>query len=518
MAHTDPVRSVSRVSPVFSVPAGARRFLLVLIAAGAVSAQIYPPGGGYPGTGYPGNGYPGNGYPQGRGAGIPIPSKGQKPSDPKQPLPNYRGKLKQMDDKTITLTLPDDRDLLFKRDGKTRFYRSGDEIKTPKFAVGDQLSIEGPVYGSGYMLAVNVYWEKAAEGAAGTDKSGDKKDDSVHDAWKDAPQSAQQAPPQPKPADSAVPSAVPSAAPAPPPPPPARPDANDPGPPSLRRGAPADVNREHAAPLPEIPPTGPVNPPPPPDSGGAPAAYRNDDDAPIARRGGDDLIRRATDAAMDFTEGLPNYVCKEQMARYHSETHAPNWQPIDIVSTDVIYENHIESYKNLAINGKPVKKSMEEMDGAWSTGEFGTVLINLFSPGTAADFHYKKDSRSGGVMAKVYDFAVEHANSAWIIQMAGQSYRPAYRGSVWIDPQTARVLRIEMQAYGFPQDFPTDHVEQATDYEYTRLGDAHQYLLPVHSESLSCQRGTDLCSRNAIDFRNYRKYTGESTIKFGDTK
>src|SRR5208283_1731256 len=103
MVHTDPVRSVSRVGPVFSVPAGARRFLLVLIAAGAVSAQIYPPGGGYPGTGYPGNGYPGNGYPQGRGAGIPIPSKGQKPSDPKQPLPNYRGKLKQMDDKTITL-------------------------------------------------------------------------------------------------------------------------------------------------------------------------------------------------------------------------------------------------------------------------------------------------------------------------------------------------------------------------------------------------------------------------------
>jgi hypothetical protein len=89
---------------------------------------------------------------------------------------------------------------------------------------------------------------------------------------------------------------------------------------------------------------------------------------------------------------------------------------------------------------------------------------------------------------------------------------------VWIDPQTARVLRIEMQAYGFPQDFPTDHVESATDYEYTRLGDAQQYLLPVHSENLMCQRGTDNCSRNVMDFRNYRKYTGESTIKYGDPK
>jgi len=102
--------------------------------------------------------------------------------------------------------------------------------------------------------------------------------------------------------------------------------------------------------------------------------------------------------------------------------------------------------------------------------------------------------------------------------MASQTYMPAFKGSVWIDPATSRVLRIEMQAYGFPADFPTDHVESATDYEYTRLGDAKQYLLPVHSESLSCQRGTNMCSRNAIDFRNYHKYTGESTITFGKDK
>jgi len=518
MAHTDPARSVSRVGRVFPAPPGARRFLLLLLAAGAVSAQIYPPGPGYPGTGYPGNGYPGNGYPQG---GIPIPSRGgQKQSDAKQPLPNYRGTLKQMDDKTITLTLNDDRDLMFKRDGKTKFYKGGDEVKNPKFAVGDQLSIEGPVYGNGYMLAVNVYWERAATGAD-TAKSGDKKDDSVHDAWKDDPKSAQQPPSQAKPADSGAPPAAAapqSSAPPPAAPPPAKPDADDPGPPTLRRGQPADVNREHAAPLPEIPPTGPVNPPATATSSGALGGFRGEDDAPIVQHRGDDLIRRATDAAMDFTEGLPNYICKENIGRYQSESHIPNWQAIDIVATDVVYENHKESYKNLTINGKPVKKSMEELDGSWSTGEFGTIMINLFSPGTAAEFKYRKDSRSGGVLAKVYDFNVEHANSAWHVQVASQSYSPPYRGAVWIDPQTARVLRIEMQAYGFPQDFPTDHVECATDYEYIRLGDAHQYLLPVHSENLMCQRGSDLCSRNVIDFRNYRKYTGESTIKFGDPK
>jgi len=63
-----------------------------------------------------------------------------------------------------------------------------------------------------------------------------------------------------------------------------------------------------------------------------------------------------------------------------------------------------------------------------------------------------------------------------------------------------------------------DHVESATDYQYTRLGDAKQYLLPVHSETLSCHRGSDVCERNTIDFRNYHKYSGESTVTFGPAK
>jgi hypothetical protein len=344
MDYQDPARSVPRVGQVSLLSAGVKPLILVLLAAGAVSAQVYPP------VGYPGGG----GYPVPRGVGLPIPGQ-----------------------------------------SKTKFYKGGDEIKSPKFTPGDQLSIEGPVYGNGYMLAVNVYWEKAAGATADTAA---KKDDSTNDAWKDAPKPV------------ATGSLNPPAASAPSTPPPAKPDADDPGPPTLKRGGASDVNREHASDLPPIPPTGPVNPPaPPPGSVRTPATAGNDDDAPIIRNG-DDLIRKASAAAMDFTEGLPNYICKENIGRYQSETHIPNWQAIDVVTTDVIYENHKESYKNLTINGKPSKKSMEESGGSWSTGEFGTVLVNLFSPGVA-EFTYQKDSRSGGVASKVYTFNVTHANS-----------------------------------------------------------------------------------------------------------
>jgi hypothetical protein len=235
----------------------------------------------------------------------------------------------------------------------------------------------------------------------------------------------------------------------------------------------------------------------------------------MVKRPDEPLIRRAADAAMEFTETLPAYVCQEMMSRFQSQSRPANFQPIDVVSTDVVYENGREDYRNIKINGKVVKKSIEETGGSWSTGEFGTILLNLFSPFTAADFHFRRDSRAGGIMAKMYDFEVTREHSSWSIHAESQSYQPAYTGSLWIDPATARVLRIEMSAKGMPTNFPIDHVETAVDYQFIRLGDAQQYLLPVHSESLSCQRGSDNCSRNVIDFRNYHKYTGESSIKFG---
>src|ERR1019366_1989744 len=176
----------------------------------------------YPGQ-YP---YPGGGTTV---PGIPIPRRGttQPSKNPSEPLPNFRGKLKQMDAKTITLTLGDERQLEFKRTDKTKFYKGGEELKSPEFKPGDQVSIEGPEDTHGYMVAVNVYWEQYAAPAAA---SGDEKDGAV-DTWKDAP--GESGPVAAKHATEIKP-------------PPAKPDPSDSGPPKLQRGKPADSALEHA--------------------------------------------------------------------------------------------------------------------------------------------------------------------------------------------------------------------------------------------------------------------------------
>lgn len=281
------------------------------------------------------------------------------------------------------------------------------------------------------------------------------------------------------------------------------PDPGDSGPPVLKRGKPV---QQASATLPSDPsetdaaagrnPVARANPP---------VAYGNPHMV---------LIEQARDAAASFLEGLPNYVCEEQTTRYVSETRQPSWNVIDIVSAELVYDDHQESYRNLQINGRPTKKSPED-SGAWSTGEFGTILANLFAPQSATEFKYIQGDTIEHRAASIFDFKVQRVRSNWRIWVPGQYVVPQYKGSVWIDNKTAQVLRIEMQAKQIPEEFPEISVETAVDYDTVSLGAADRFLLPVHAEALSCWRNSNECQRNVIEFRNYHKFEGESIIKFG---
>jgi len=277
-------------------------------------------------------------------------------------------------------------------------------------------------------------------------------------------------------------------------------DADDSGPPKLKRGKPParassqEIQEDNAASLP--PPEPRVELPP---SINARQAF----------------ILKAREVAATFLEGLPNYFCQEVTTRYVSETRVPSWNVVDVVSAAVVYEDGKESYRNVTINGKPSKKPPEE-SGAWSTGEFGTILAALFHPATDGKFRYMEDATIAHQQASVYNFQVERLRSTWTIHVPSQYIVPAHKGSVWIDKQSAHTLRIEMQAKDVPTEFPLISAESAVDYDYVSLGTPEKFLLPVHAEVLSCVRGSNQCEKNVIDFRNYHKFSGESTIKFND--
>jgi hypothetical protein len=239
------------------------------------------------------------------------------------------------------------------------------------------------------------------------------------------------------------------------------------------------------------------------------------EDSPKSRPGSraDALIQETQQWALTFTNGLPNYVCDQLTTRYMQRTRRSDWEPQDVISAKVVYEDGHEDYREISVDGKKTNKSMMDLGGSTSMGEFASTLRSIFSSGTDAEFKLYESSSVGGNAAAIYDFKVALHNSDWLIKVGGQELLPAYSGSVWVDKHSAEVRRIEMQADNIPKDFPLDSIEMTIDYDKVRLG-TQEYLLPIHSENLSCWRGQPVCTKNAIDFRDYHKFTGESTIEF----
>lgn len=296
-------------------------------------------------------------------------------------------------------------------------------------------------------------------------------------------------------------------------------DKGDDGPPKLRRGIPKEKQKssdddDDAAPPParaaqsERPSTQMASAAPPPGAhveGVASVA------SPIADRA-TLLLDKAREAAASFSEGLPNYVCQQFTTRYISDGgHPQNWRALDVVSAEVVYQDGKERYEKLQVNGKSVKDP--EQSGAWSRGDFGSELDDLFSPATAADFRYVRDANIERQDTSYYHYDVDHEHSHWTVRVASQSVLPAFKGSVWISKENARVLRMERQAVNLPKEFPADAVESTVDYAMVNIG-VQKFLLPVRAEVLMCERGSPTCTRNVMEFRNYHKYSGNSNIIF----
>jgi len=435
-----------------------------------------------------------------------------------------KGMVRRMDDKLLVLEAEDHRIVRFQLSENTKYKKALKDLNPSEIRPGDHLLVESAQDDQGYQFALIVNFEKAgtdadrsaanvpdeilkppgvASGTPDDDRprqkrAGSKSNEKEADEAKASSKDSDETPEDNRPR-TVVTSAEPLSG------------VDGEAPPKIKRGKPAphkssvdDEPQEVAS----------VKAPGSPSAGVRPEAERSQprqvEEPDTAQE--DPLIAKAREASEEYSETLPNYIVMQNTTRYVSTTTKPSWQAQDIVTAEVVVEAGKERYRNVSVNGKPTKKTIEETGGAWSTGEFSSVLSDLFSRGTAAVFHSRGNDTISNRYAVRFDYFVNQQNSHWTVHGAAQSYRPAYKGAVWIDKETARVLRIEMQSRQMPQDFPFDKVELATDYDFVRLGTMRQFLLPVHSEVLTCVRGTTTCSRNTIDFRNYKKFGSESNL------
>ncbi len=452
-----------------------------------------------------------------------------------EPAVSLDGRVRIFDERRLILETTDHRFLRIAVAPDTQISKQGAEAKAGAFAEGDTVNVEARRDRSGWYRAERVSWQASA--TAGERAELQRLPEAVGE--RAAPQVAAQSgtrgaqaedPDKPtfrrkrgaEPEPQAPPKAEKQT------PAPAEPQEEPPPPSGTLKKAEVIVAAESEdRPVMRRGSKGTVAPPAPESTEAPKQTARSTSDAPrvgpleprVEEKPAEEppapalpLIEKARAATAEFTSSLPNYIVQQLVTRYSSGMRADDWVARDRVELDLIYDGGQEQYRNIKVGGKATNADPRET-GTWSTGEFASVLIEVLHPGTRADFREKRRSTIAGREAVIFDYTVEQERSGWTIDMVAQVYRPRYTGSLWVDKETGRVLRLEMQARRTPREFPIDVAELAVDYDDVKIGNG-RYLLPVKAENLLCHRGTSECGRNVVEFRNYKKYGAESQVTF----
>ncbi len=197
-----------------------------------------------------------------------------------------------------------------------------------------------------------------------------------------------------------------------------------------------------------------------------------------------------------------NLQWEQSTTRYFRSGSRAAWQKQDVVTATVAPVQGKEEYRDVKVNGSPTRVSPEQ-SGSWATGAF-TTLATVLSQATNASFNRRGEQSISGRLAVVFDFTVAQGNSNWTLNAPdGRRYKPAYEGTLWMDKDTQRTVRVEHRTTAMPADFPFRSAESAVNYELVKVNQ-QAYLLPALSENLVCTGGGD-CSRSLTRFSNYRQ-------------
>jgi hypothetical protein len=185
------------------------------------------------------------------------------------------------------------------------------------------------------------------------------------------------------------------------------------------------------------------------------------------------------------------------------------------VAEKVSYFEQHEKYELISHNDEAMfGKTFENLDGAISRGEFGTEMAEVFDPGSDAEFHWQRWGTLRGQLCHVFSYAIDQPHSKETVDyMHGEARaNPGYHGLIYVPKGTTTIARITV-VLDVPASFPLQDINQTLDYANTDIS-GQMFLLPWKSAVI--MRHDRSGTRNEIEFRGYRKYSADTSIKFDD--
>ena len=217
--------------------------------------------------------------------------------------------------------------------------------------------------------------------------------------------------------------------------------------------------------------------------------------------------------AEQYVSNLPNFICLQVTEQYQGNRKGERWRQGDTLSLRLAYSDRREHRTLEQVNNKPIETRSKGWRHPMHTeGEFGPLLANLFSDSSDASFDWNRWDSAHGRRVAVFDYKIDREHSQ---AKLGDSYVhditvPTF-GSVYGDPTTGEIFKISSDITDIPSELPQREADTTVTYEYVTIGTS-KYLLPSHVTVMMKTKDSSL--RNESDFKDYKKFEAESTLKF----
>jgi len=257
-----------------------------------------------------------------------------------------------------------------------------------------------------------------------------------------------------------------------------------------------------------LPAAKPIEPPGPPEQAPPPTSLEQAA-----------IMDKVRSDALSYSRRLPDFICTQVTSRFVASEPGtrdgePSYRLLDKLTSRLSYFEQKEEKKLILIDNTVTTQDYKTLGGATSTGEFGSMLREIFEPGTQAHFEWARWATIRYQLTMAFAYHVDQAHSRWHVNFDRRlDLVPAYHGLVYVDNQTHEILRVTLAADGIPADFPVRAVETILDYADEDIS-GRTFLLPHVAQTVLSAEG--YLHKNQEVFTLYRKYQVESELKFDD--
>jgi hypothetical protein len=227
-----------------------------------------------------------------------------------------------------------------------------------------------------------------------------------------------------------------------------------------------------------------------------------------------EILAAVTENALSYSDRLPNFICLQVTQRYVDRSGGDHFVATDKIAERLSYFEHTEDYKVISVNDAPVtNRKHEQLGGATSSGEFGTMLREIFDPQSQTEFQWERWGKLRDHIMHVYSFRVRLENSQYHItaEEVKRTVTVGYHGLIYADRDSRSVMRITMEADDIPADFPIRSASETLDYDTIAIS-GEKFILPLKVEMQ--MRDGKSAMKNQAAFRLYNKFGADTSITF----